>query len=713
MLFCWKTDNLVAGELELARHRQLFKNLFSADIYSSLVKTHRSISGLCDLIGYQQEAILESSGAATGVNSVKNSLENIWKNRDANASKESVPIMTTVATMGQGKTELCRQLVLADDLHVNLEDVDLLRSFSVSFNQGTSYSVTEESSMSIEQSLCWRLACAVLGSCDHKLAFTNYSLADLIDDIRDCISDIKGCQKLGLLINIDEFLKIRSPENQKILLELIAGLQQALLERSEPLFFLVTSLSFSTSMYKFRTESGRPISLILLPMISDSSLRTVCQTVYEDILEAATASSSIDFRKEVEHRGDLQRLVVSAVWFSGRHFRSLETMLRSIFEMTVSPASKVRSSELKTSKLARSPYFNASTEATLILDTREVKDRWAILVCGCVSHALRMPNLHELFPVLLQLFLSLVVNDNRIVIENDHIYELENAGVLFVRSRTPNAITSINPRVSLPFLYLYGQQLTRNALWIPGPLSTHIPWLLVDIFSGVNGLDEELSHAFEKVMPAVELVRIQALFSFERRTDISLFDILPECIFKPWTAESLSLSSWVCDSAKKMVPSTPLETNALDRKKGSDHLFRMACSMALNDKSSSVVITQDRRAVLPMVEHIGRSFTALNPDDIVDKKEVLTLNSMKLRRASSHDSPEKLANEMHRYVKENTDLLDSDYYAVIYCCVPRGNIDYDSVHPGTIIVPLESLRILLGPFGATSLLYLAEMKGIE
>jgi len=127
-----------------------------------------------------------------------------------------------------------------------------------------------------------------------------------------------------------------------------------------------------------------------------------------------------------------------------------------------------------------------------------------------------MPNLHELFPVLLQLFLSLVVDDNRIVIENDHIYELENAGVLFVRSRTPNAITAINPLVSLPFLYLYGQQMTRDALWIPGPLSTHIPWLLVDIFNGVNGLHEELSHAFEKVMPAAELVRIQALISFER-----------------------------------------------------------------------------------------------------------------------------------------------------------------------------------------------------
>ncbi len=164
--------------------------------------------------------------------------------------------MATMATMGQGKTEFCRQLAKSRDLHDCTPGVGYLRCFHVSFNQCTSYSTDEATEYSIEQSLCWRLGISAIGF-DGGLSqaqLSNYRLSDLIEGILFCLKAISSTA--GVLIAIDEFLKISDVENQKLLLAQISSIQLYRLGNEEPVFFLVTSLVYSMSMIKFKTECG-------------------------------------------------------------------------------------------------------------------------------------------------------------------------------------------------------------------------------------------------------------------------------------------------------------------------------------------------------------------------------------------------------------------------------------------------------------------------
>ena len=81
-----------------------------------------------------------------------------------------------------------------------------------------------------------------------------------------------------------------------------------------------------------RTESKRPIKLIPLPVLSDSSLEEIADKVYTstlEVLESANLFTEKEFLKFCK-KGDLERLVSVAVYVSGRHFRMLETVVQVI-----------------------------------------------------------------------------------------------------------------------------------------------------------------------------------------------------------------------------------------------------------------------------------------------------------------------------------------------------------------------------------------------
>eukprot|EP01039_Chlorochromonas_danica_P010084 gene10084-11161_t len=74
-----------------------------------------------------------------------------------------------------------------------------------------------------------------------------------------------------------------------------------------------------------------------------------------------------------------------------------------------------------------------------------------------------------------------------------------------------------------------------------------------------------------------------------------------------------------------------------------------------------------------------------------------------------------VANNLHKFVREevrkNHSLpLDRDYYAMIYCCAPKKNVDVAKLPNGTIVVPFESVRGLLYPFGLNKLSVVVEEK---
>ncbi len=698
---------------ETLNFREQFKSIFSARIRFSLELAEQKATGLCQLINYQQSDCSED-GVPTGVFSVRTELANIWDNRgQTRANKESVSIMATMAISGQGKTELCQQLAKSHDLHKNLPDIDYLRSFHVTFNQSTSYSSKEASSMSIEQSLCWRLAFSAIGSNAglSKSELSQYSLRDLIDDLRDCLREVEKAANPGLLISIDEFLKISPIESQKLLLDAVSSEQLERLENEVPVFFLITCLRYSESMYQFRTESGRPVKLVNLPTLSDFGLKGITDLIYRDILEAATADD-ISYKAEVDGRGDLFRLIGTAVWLTGRHFRSLEIVLRRIFSMCVTDAARKESIKLGNSVLAKNSYFETSGDAGLALHTIAAREYWIESVFECVIEARGLENEDKVFRLAVDIFLALLCDKRYCIEEKGDVYILESCCILFVKKRM-RAVGTIVPRISLPFLYKYGVSHTKYS--DSGPLESHIPRLFVDIFNGLNGLDKDFACAFEKVIPAIELVRMLALqANFNRsQATLSLEDVLPGCIIKPWDRETLQVSPWVLNSS--ILPSAQISPTSKDRKQSNAHLLLMALDMATDIDNKTVFVTQSESAVFESIEHIGCQFSAMRPEDEEAEKlqRVITLNSMKFQRADSKESPSLVSSKVHEKFQP---LLRPNslrnYYVVLYCCVPKARINVDELHPGTVIVPLETVQCLLEPFGASSLLYLAEKKGL-
>jgi hypothetical protein len=285
------------------------------------------VTSLCQLIRYQQSP-------TDGMNSIKNGLSTLWANRKRTPNKENFPLLAAFAVKGQGKTELCRQLVLADDLHDNLPGVEKVVTIHVSFSQDSTYNEADRE-FGIIQGLIWRILDAF--SADYSFATRqkeNIQLADVIAVIRDeCRTENSTeTSKIGIFILLDEFMKVDVDSERTKLLNEICSLQQKHLQKEIPTFFFVTSLTYVPVDHIVRTDSGRHIFAIPLPVLADSSLEEIANLIHDSICKVLACSPDLQATelRAFNAKGDLRRLISVAVYVSGRHFRSLETVVKVI-----------------------------------------------------------------------------------------------------------------------------------------------------------------------------------------------------------------------------------------------------------------------------------------------------------------------------------------------------------------------------------------------
>lgn len=301
---------------------------------------------------------------------------------------------------------------------------------------------------------------------------------------------------------------------------------------------------------------------------------------------------------------------------------------------------------------------------------------------------------------------------------------------MFIKYRDPIRTSLVTPRVSLPFLYLY-PRVDLNRHWAqpsspigaasadsdremhrkeilkskflrlpnPAPLEDHVEMLLENIGVELTRPFKELSLAFEGVMPLAELLTVAARLLVPSFRVVDVMDILPHSIFKPWGNESLCVSHFIKNG------NMTVHTYVSSPKDSSSQVVRDAVHQALDASCDSVYICQGD-VNMECIEHVSRLFS-------VCEKPVLCMCSMKLREKSN---PVSLAKQIHKFVKDNVPILAEElgstpcYYAVLYCCAPAENVDFEQLPLGTLIVPIEAVRHLLYPLGLNQLILSAEDK---
>jgi hypothetical protein len=70
-----------------------------------------------------------------------------------------------------------------------------------------------------------------------------------------------------------------------------------------------------------------------------------------------------------------------------------------------------------------------------------------------------------------------------------------------------------------------------------------------------------------------------------------------------------------------------------------------------------------------------------------------------LSRAAAASSLPALAEDVHRIARDACASNATSYYAVLYGCWPKAEVAIATLPPRTVVVPLETLRKVLRPFG--------------
>lgn len=269
---------------------------------------------------------------------ISSTIKSTWNCKGVNATKERISIMCTAATQGQGKTELCRQLTLNHtQLSDDLPEVSKIIAIPISFNQYTTFS-EDEVHEPVQRCLTWRILYAFgnkLAACE---AYT-YNLRTLFHAIRERNCPSRSATKsVGIFLLVDEILMVRDNNAVffKNVLDMLTDLQQQELREGLPTFLLITSLELLPVSKVLITGSGRRIAPIPMPFFADMDLEIVAKKIHDHILDVLRVDCQPDSLLCLERFQNLNVLVRVAVSISGRHFRTLEDAVKSIYRRLVS-----------------------------------------------------------------------------------------------------------------------------------------------------------------------------------------------------------------------------------------------------------------------------------------------------------------------------------------------------------------------------------------
>eukprot|EP01031_Cornospumella_fuschlensis_P024441 gene24441-29543_t len=691
------------------------------------------VGGLADILGYRNGTEAESLIASHTANN--------WGFRGKNATKENLVNLCTAAVQGQGKTELCRQLTLCSTIFIDrniMPGLEEMVPIPISFNQFTSFS-KEELKESLEKALIWRILYA-FGNEENCYTY-QHSLRDLLRDIRyaNATASSKSAMKsVGIFLMVDEILKVRDadPTFFKLLLDLLTGLQHRELRESYPTFVLITSLELLPVSEQVVTGSGRKLQPIPMPFLRDLDLESISATLSLQFKKVLCTGRPVAVAAQLDRFKNLDLLIRVAVSISGRHFRSLEEALKALYKRLVSEEQHAlarRDSDALLSKASFMPMTSVKSRQFDDIFSKKGGDVDVSIkeIFDSVVNQVEVTSVtREHYQQAMELFLR-IINDPAMYVCENELYELEAMKILFVKSRDLDRITFIVPRINLPFLFLYpradslslcemyddGDQArgkvssaypSYRRLKDPQPILRHTEVLLGNIGAALAQPFSTLARTFEQVMIFAEVLTVAARMllpssSSSTRT-ITMEDLIPGVVFKPWKNETLSVSQFVLQS--------PIRITGQASSDGAVPLVVPTAVSAVQDAvrrafdvSSDVVYYAQGKLNMERIEHVSRLFS-------VRGKQVVSLCSMKLREKTK---PSTLARDLHKFVRERVrradcQIADEAYYAMIYCCTPVASVDVEELPEGTIIVPFESVQRLLYPFGLNKLVVVAEEK---
>eukprot|EP01033_Poteriospumella_lacustris_P009329 gene9329-6684_t len=714
------------------------------------------LPGLSRLIGYQD---VDDEGNSIGISTVKKNMRDIWMHRGLQATKNTVPIMSTFAAAGQGKTELCLRLSVAVDLHEGLDSVNEVLAIPISFNQHTTYD--PEKDANVEQALMDRILDCLLWD-EHRVT-DRYRIRSIYDELKDLFDDIRAALRgfvdpsLGILLCVDETLKVEGHQRLKML-ELLSTFQQQSLRQGKPNFVLTTALHYDQGYEDFRRNFRRPLKLVNLPMVSHARLNDVATSIVNDLL-AILQYDELWRERQCEYNQYLRRLTLWMVHMVGRHFRALENGVNRLFAIFVSCdlLKKYQQDNVREEErcVFGSDYFAAREEhywkhqqtaltsgalqRTLFssfLATVMTRGKEEALLAYCCELLGRFTRHCDL--------LDTTEDSDELFVEEDaQMICAETAGVAFIKARHPDRLSSVQPRVSLPFVFSaakymvsytyarYGTAATEEGGELrqrsPQLLTDLGPLLLANIGLAIQGglLLSNPPLAFQHLLLYVELYRVclirQRSDGDQHRESVTLVEVLPGAVVVG-DADSTTTTNATSSSVEvnPSVWTTPVKVADVvePRKKrcrGSDEEEEDGAG-AGSDVAVSLINTacqQQQQRNCPVLSWTpsngGRSnnaeviayaachFSAYDEDSGAHG-QLLWLASTQFRAAAASSLP-ALAEDVHRIARDACASNATSYYVVLYGCWPKAEIAIATLPPRTVVVPLETLRQMLRPFG--------------
>jgi hypothetical protein len=624
-------------------------------------------------------------------------IEHNWSKRGREATKERLRIMCAIGARGQGKTELCRQLVEREE--VRLESVTKFVTVYITFNQNCTFTDGEARTLSLESSVVWR----VLWSFGMRYGYENCPrtpLSSLLETIRKSQPGHRAAA-VGVFLVVDEILKVPEKE-RKLLLSCLTGLQQRQLSMNKPTFILLTSLEVFPLKRELVTGCGQVLGGIPLPILMDGDLRELGTRVSEFIMSILGLVYTGDDMLKIKGLGHVEMLIRVASTVAGRHFRTLERVIQSLYGRLIPREAHIRAVE---SEIALKD-FEVSDSRVSSHDPRQNRGTGFIgsisEMFATVISEIDIATTND-YDRTLDIFLALVYNPDREYVE-DEISGLEETGVLYVKRRELTGLTRIVPRVCLPFLYLHPRLNSvptscENLGYLtgaPGTLRSLAPVLMHNIGLALHQSIEKLPDGFERVMPWAELLVVLARSPHcGASRQLPILDVLPSAIVVPWNQESLCVSASVFEE-NFVLEGMPAKTNT------SADALAACIAAAVSPGCNALIIRQRPDQNIQAIEYVSRVFS-------VNGETVLCLSSMKFGDHSCAEDPVSVATKIHKFVRKLGSVA-AKYYVFVYCCVPLELVEKDKLPPGTVIVPFECLQRILQPFGLSPLLDRATKK---
>lgn len=225
----------------------------------------------------------------------------------------------------------------------------------------------------------------------------------------------------------------------------------------------------------------------------------------------------------------------------------------------------------------------------------------------------------------------------------------------------------------------------------------------IDNSSTLNGLATLVNST--DVFIARLLVPIKVYFILPYQP-IDITEILPGIIIKSWDNsknDRLVVAPFLLSKPFQLEKEILKDSSSTPRKN-----TLKAIEMALdNTNAQTVLIKQSKNTVTEGIEYVVKHFV----HESSESKPVLFLTSMKLRNQKSKEMKNiaSIAENLHK-IAEEANLEKGQYYVVFYCSMDSKSLSSDQLPPGTIIVPSETILLLLRPFGVSFLVNAIEEK---